>query len=259
MKLEQLQAAFVQELRGDDNAALREQIVAGKLNSAQRLAIYRGNGVGACRKALQQIYPVCQKILGEAYFGQLALKYIATHPSGEPDLNVYGESWSQFLGPLVVAGGALSGLPYLSDLACLEWHYHAAYYADNDTAIDFVALQQVAPSRQDDICWQCSASLAVMQSTYPLLAIWHGNRGDNTVDAVAGLSEAQYLCIYRRGFELVVDPVDRTSYLLLQGIMAAKTMAQLSALVSAQELDTLLPQWVQCAWICGFKLAPASR
>ncbi len=259
MKLEQLQAAFVQELRGDDNVALREQIVTGKLDPAQRLAIYRGNGIDACRKALEQIYPVCLRILGDAYFGQLALQYIATHASTQPDLNVYGESWSQFLRPLVAADGALSGLAYLPDLACLEWHYHAAYYADDDTAIDFVALQQVAPSRQDDICWQCSASLAVMQSAYPLLAIWHGNRGENTVDSVAGLSEPEYLCIYRRGFELLVEPIDGSSYELLRGVLQAKTMAQLGALATSQDLDALLPQWVQCGWICGFKLAPETR
>ena len=259
MKLEQLQAAFLQELRGVGNTALRQQIVAGKLDPVQRLGIYRGNSIFACRNALEQIYPVCLRILGDAYFGQLALEYIDDHPSTQPDLNVYGEAWPQFLQQLISAESAMAALPYLPDLACLEWHYHAAYYADDDTGIDFAGLQQVAPSLQDNICWQGSASLALMQSAYPLFAIWHGNRGDNAVDSVVGLTEPECLVIYRHDYELLVETIDGNSYELLQGVLQSKTMVQLGALAAGPQLDTLLPQWVQRGWICGFKLAPVSR
>ncbi len=259
MKLEELQAAFVQELIGQEQPALRSQIVPRGMSPLQRLAIYRGNGIAACRKALELIYPVCRTIVGDAFFKQLALQYIEAYPSLQPDLNVYGDAWPDFLQRSITTDTALRDLPYLADLAQLEWHYHAAYYADDDSTIDFVALQQVSTARQGDICWRCSASLAVMQSSYPLYAIWHGNRGERAMDSVPGLEEPQYLCIYRKDFELKVELIDSRSYSLLQGILEGQTMTRLLAANGAGDIDRLLPQWVQCGWICGFSLAQAPQ
>ena len=253
--LKQLQAAFIQELQGLEQPALRHQIVPGGMSAARRLAIYQNNAIGACRRALELIYPVCRTIVGEDYFGQIAQQYIEAYPSRQPDLNAYGEYWPDFLQQLIAADTALQELPYLADLARLEWHYHAAYFADNDPGIDFVALQQVSPSRQGDIYWHCSAALAVMQSAHPLYAIWHGNREGRAVDSVTGLSEPECLCIYRSGFEIVVDIIDSSSYALLRGMLDGKTMGQLLAEESAAGVDALLPQWVQRGWIGGFSLA----
>jgi hypothetical protein len=257
--LEQLQAAFMQELQGLEQPALRRQIVARGMSPARRLAIYRGNGIGACSKALELIYPVCRTIVGEAYFRQLALQYIEAYPSRQSDLNAYGGYWPDFLQRLVAADTALGELSYLADLARLEWHYHAAYYADNDPGFDFVALQQVPPSRQNDIYWHCSVALTVMQSAHPLYAVWHGNRDGRTVGSVAGLSEPECLCIYRSGFELVVEVINSSSYALLRGVLDGKTMGQLLAEEWATDINLLLPQWVQRGWLCGFSLAPPAE
>ena len=113
---------------------------------AERLAIYRRAVFANYRNALGATYPVVKKLVGEPFFHAAVDAFVLAHPSVSGDLNVYGGEFGAFL-----AGyGPAAALPYLPDVARLEWAMdEASRAADDDASPDAVlaAFAAVTPER----------------------------------------------------------------------------------------------------------------
>ena len=114
------------------------------LSAIERLAIYRDSSRRALERTLEVIYAVCRQILGPRCFTRLAADYIDAFASRHGDLNRYGANFARHLAAVQRQQPALATLAYLPDLAHLEWHWHAIYYAPDDPPPDAAAL---APPR----------------------------------------------------------------------------------------------------------------
>ncbi|MBY0556645.1 MAG: DUF692 family protein, partial [Burkholderiaceae bacterium] len=90
-----------------------------------RLALYRGNLTVNWSKTLASAYPVVRQLVGDEFFDGLARAYGRAWPSGDPDLNLFGDHFEAFLRSFV----HVAELPYLADMAALEWALHRAHYA----------------------------------------------------------------------------------------------------------------------------------
>ena len=112
-ELATLQQAFGAAIASVDKAAESTSLFRGRAETAlERLAVYRGNVVGACTKALAGAYPIVAKIVGESFFEGLAREYLRRFPSASGDLNEFGGSLAQF----VAHFPHTQDLPYLPDL-----------------------------------------------------------------------------------------------------------------------------------------------
>ena len=99
---------------------------------APRMAIYRGNAFGNWHGALAGAYPVVRRIVGEAFFEAMARDYARACPSASGDLNEYGSRLAQF----VERHDGTRDLPYLPDVARLEWLVHRAFFAADPARFD---------------------------------------------------------------------------------------------------------------------------
>src|SRR6267142_1196042 len=110
-------------------------------DSRARLAIYRNNLREGFRKALALEFPVIERLVGEDYFRQLALSFLAEHPSRAGDLHPIGEPFAQFL------HSRFEGTPYayLSDVATLEWAYQQSLVAADAPPFDVATLREIPP------------------------------------------------------------------------------------------------------------------
>ena len=76
LTLAELQQAFLQTLGGqsndDFNSLVVDNTLSGKMGKAQRIDIYQRNHIGARVSALENIYPICQQILGDEAFFHIA-------------------------------------------------------------------------------------------------------------------------------------------------------------------------------------------
>ena len=84
-----------------------------------------GSGQGVRAGVLAGAYPIVAKIVGESFFEGLAREYLRRFPSASGDLNEYGASLAQFVAAFPHTGD----LPYLADVARMEWLAHRAHYA----------------------------------------------------------------------------------------------------------------------------------
>jgi uncharacterized protein len=146
-----------------------------------RLAVYRGNVYGNWGKALAGAYPVVRKIVGEGFFDAMAREYARAHPARNGDLNGYGEHLAEF----VAAFPHTADLPYLPDVARMEWFVHLAYFAADATPLDVNALR-----RDSDPRLKLAPACALLESAWPLGRIWtiHQDdyRGEFDLDLASG-------------------------------------------------------------------------
>jgi putative DNA-binding protein len=88
-------------------------------------AVHRETTLAALTHALESIYPSCLRIVGPEFFRAMARRFAGEVPSTSPDLNDYGESFAEWLAIFPPA----RELPYLPDVARLDWALHRARHA----------------------------------------------------------------------------------------------------------------------------------
>ena len=222
------------------------------LSSMQHLRIYRRTVIGTLQRALGEIYPVCLRLVGEAFFAAMARVFARQYPSVSPDLADYGKEFGAFIGDFEPA----KELPYLADVAHLEWRWHRAFHAPDEPALDPASFSAVSPADIERIVFRLPASAGLLQSLYPVRKIWQVNQsdwtGDPDVDLAAG---GLNMIIYRRAHEMRIDELNDAAWTLLNMIHDGATMADLTRIAT---LDQLLPDCVQHGWIGGFGV-PANR
>lgn len=138
----------------------------------RRLAAYRRNAIGNWRSALASTYPVLAQLLGPQRFRELADQYIASCPSRSGDLNAYGGDLAALLAALALS----EELPYLPDVARLEWALLQAYGAADAADFDLAALAAVPAEAQAALRLQVWPGGALIESPWPLAAIWQAHQ-----------------------------------------------------------------------------------
>ena len=170
--LPELQAAISGALRNNGASGLWALFREPQMVAERRFAAYRRNVIGNWRSALGSSYPVVVQLLGPSRFRELADQYIVTHSSGSGDLNAYGSE----LASLIDASSLRDELPYLADIARLEWALLVAYGAADAPDFDFAALASVPVDVQAELQLQVWPAAVVLVSLWPLVDIWRAHQ-----------------------------------------------------------------------------------
>jgi hypothetical protein len=159
-----------------------------------REQIYRNNIFISLTGALADVYPVVQRLVGEKFFAQLARRYIRAHPSRSGNLHDFGRHFSVFM----LSVEALRGLPYLADVAALEWACHESFHAAEAAPLDFSKLTDPESAKAP-----LHPAARLVASRYPILAIWQANQADEPglVDLDAG---GDWLVVLRRELQVEI-------------------------------------------------------
>ena len=101
------------------------------------LRAYRRNAMATAWRALVAAYPTLQQLLGDEAMKALARDLWRSHPPLRGDLAWFGAELPQHLSAL----GAYGAMPWLADLARLDWAVHqAGFAADPSPEIKNLAL-----------------------------------------------------------------------------------------------------------------------
>jgi len=184
--LHKLQQAFAADLWGDDLHHMKGLILDDRLPAARRFNVYRNNFRISLTDGLAAIYPVVEQLVGPEFFGYMADRYIRNHPSRSGNLHNHGFALADFLSRFPAA----SKLPYLPDVARLEWAYHEVFHAATPKTFEPKALEKVAAESYPKLRFDLGPACRLVRSTYPIFRIWHVNQegyvGDQKVNLDAG-------------------------------------------------------------------------
>jgi hypothetical protein len=172
--LPELQASFLRVLRGEDPTALQSCIVPNGTEPSDRVAIYANNVRENVIATLEAEFPVVHGLSGRDWFRQTATGYLRAHPSRSGDRNRTGERFPEYLESLLVDGP----YEYFADIARLEWAYQEVLVAADSPRLDFAALSRVPAEQQARIAFTLAPTVRLVESRYPVLAIWEAHRPD---------------------------------------------------------------------------------
>ena len=228
--LPELQGAFAAALLAPDGAP-PEGVVGPDGNPApRRFAVYRNNVGAALANTVALAFPAVGRIVGEAFFKAMAHAYVRAEPPRSAVLLDYGATFPDFIAGFAPA----ASLPYLSDVARLEWAWREAYHARDAAPLDPGALGTVPEAEIGAVRFVLHPALRLVRSRFPVLAIWRMNTADTEVGAV-DFSVAEDALIVRPGAEVEVRHVPPGGAAFLAALGAGRTL--MDAAATAQAAD----------------------
>ncbi len=245
-------AAALRE-RGRTPAMQRWLAGSGELVES-RMAIYRANMVAAADKALASAYPVIRQVVGEEFFHGLAREYQRGTPSTSGDLTGFGASFDAFL----AAFEHTAAMPYLPDLARLEWAVHRAYGAADAPDWDPASLGAVEAEQQAAIRFTWAPGTAVVASTHPIVRIWTIHQPGYDGEFSVAWDLADTALVSRDGFLVTVTDCSPADAAFIGASLAGATLADAAAAALAAlphfDLGALLGRALSARLVCGFTL-----
>lgn len=220
---------------------------------AGRLALYRGNVFANGRKALAASYPVIEQLVGGAFFDGLAREYGRRSPSREGDLTGYGDGFGAFLDDFE----PVRPLPYLPDVARLEWAVHRAHYAADADRLDLAVLAATPADRQGALRPRLHPACALLTSRWPSMRIWAVHQPDHAGDRQVAFDDATHGClVYRPEWRVRVGELGLGEYAFLVSASAGATLERCveTALTADASFDLgqALAAWVEARVIVRF-------
>ena len=205
--------------------------VAGPQGPApgKRFNVYRNNVFASLIDCLRARFPVVARPVGDEFFAAMARLFIERHPSA-PALLEYGEELPVFLRTFEPVGG----LPYLPDVAQLEWLMAAAYHAPDARAISADALVVLGENVLDATV-ELHPSCAILTSDYPVFSLWCANTYDEVVRPIDASAGGEAVLIVRPEFEVVLIKIDTSTHAFIAALAAGHALEL--AVEIASEID----------------------
>ncbi|MHB1246671.1 MAG: HvfC/BufC family peptide modification chaperone [Sulfuriferula sp.] len=254
--LRDLQQDFLTTVFSGEKNALAQHLVGTESERSWRADIYRNNTFSNLRNTLESTYPVIVKLVGVEFFRHAAQEYILQYPSVSGDLHLFGEVFGAFLASFP----PVEQLPYLPDVARLEWLCHKAYFAADHTPLALDRLMQVPPTRYVDLQFKLNPACTLFESAFPADRIWQINQdqytGEQSLDLSSGGATA---LVTRVMYRVTVSRMARSEWCALQALSTGLTFATACdvALRIDPEFDLVstLHRWVNDSILVDFSLA----
>jgi hypothetical protein len=228
-----LQAGFVASLTMRQQA-LPDGIVSHvSASPSGRFAVHRNSVAAGLADTLCARYPAALRLVGEEFFRAAARLYAAEDPPPSPALLEYGGGFPGFLARFEPA----RGLPYLADVARLEWLRHRAYHAADAEPMPAAALADAPSERIGDVVLRLHPSAGILASDYPVLSIWETNIKDEQVRPIGPGLAGEAVLIVRPALEVLVMRLGPGGYEFIEKILSGGRLASAAGHAGAASPD----------------------
>jgi hypothetical protein len=216
-------------------AALPRGLRDGEAAATERLGVYKNNVYSTLIDALAATFPAVERLVGNEFFRYAAREYIAIHAPRSPMLLGFGHKFPQFLSRFAPA----ATVPYLPDVAELEFLWLEAYHAPESIGLDAerVSAMLAEPTRGHALRLHPSARL--MRSRHPVSRIWELNRSPDEIEGKTRIpSEPEHLLIVRPRTTVEVRRVHPGAYAALEAFAARRSLVD--AIAAARRTEPSL-------------------
>lgn len=209
---------------------------------APGMEVYRRTLQGNRHEALRASHPGVARLVGDAFFAEAAARFADAVPSGSGDLHEYGAGFAAFLETYPHA----ASLPYLADVARLEWAVHRASFAADPAPFDFAALAAVPVAEREQVRFLPQAGTHLIASEHPVVSIWEANQ-PAADGGLAGPWRPETAIVYRRGLQVIVGRVGPEAAMLSRLLQGEPVGSACEAPSDA----AALPGWVEAGVFSG--------
>lgn len=218
-----VQRRFHRALKGD-----RDALSDMMPDAARGLAIHKTTIEVGLGQTLTNVFPVLRRVVGFPTFTVLVSEFIAAAPPRHPVLSTYGRDFPAFVAMQPIA----ATLPYLQDLARVEWARQEAYFAADAPILDAGRLDTENADALSILHLRLHPATRMVSSSFPVHRIWRLNQADiedkdiPAVDMTAG----EHVIVTRPYREIVTRAVSLADATLVRAMAEG---ASLGAAVDA--------------------------
>ncbi|WP_417599725.1 DNA-binding domain-containing protein [Pararhodobacter oceanensis] len=184
----------------------------------RRFLVYRNNVQHGLCSALSQRFPVVERLVGAEFFTAMGRAFAASHPPQTPVMIDWGAEFARFIEAFPPA----AGLPYLGDVARLEWARGLAYHAADAPVADPAMLSRGDPS---GLRLTLAPSVVAFGSAWPVVSIWANNQPGAEAQPLP--TGAEFALIARLpAFEVPVIPLQAADCAVLRELHAGRSLGE---------------------------------
>jgi len=248
-----LDAAAGRTPRSDDLA--KDLRLPAGVDANTRLAVYRDGYPARIVDALRNVYPAIAKICGTGSFAALAQRYIRENDIEAVSLNQIGAQFPTHCerDPL------MAELPFLADLAALEWSALCALHCAESPPIDPAVFGAWNMDDWERVVLRFQVSARVMRSRWPIHDLWAARDMPRDEIDIAIEARPQDVLIHRRGYEVECRLLHAAEAIALNVLLTAAPLGEAMQSVAEAGADTDVAQmfasWLGAGLIVAARLA----
>lgn len=198
-------------------------------------AVYRNTAARGIVEALRASYPTVDALLGEDMFTEVALDFRRGTPPTSPVLSDYGAGFPTYL----ARQPWTSELPYLADVARLDWLWLESFLAGDDGTLSMV------PEPQPRVMLHPAARFAWLAT--PALTIWQAHRDPDGFDELEPEWREEQALFTRPGIEVRAHSIDAACHRLLLACAVPVRVDECVAAVAEAHPQSNVPELLrQC-------------
>ncbi len=203
-------------------------VVRNGTDPARRFGVYRNNVIVALIDALADTYPVVAALVGEDFFRAMAREFARRHPPCSPVMAEYGGDFADFIGTFAPA----QSLPYLADMARLEWQRVVSFHAtDADPLLPAAIAHLVGdPNGLAALRWTFHPSVALVESPFPIVSLWlaHQHTDAEMIDheiSQVDILQGEAALVLRQGMEVLVLNLSNAEKAFIRALLCGEPLA----------------------------------
>ncbi len=230
---------------------LREVLVGGDVRppgwirgpddtAAERLAVYRNTVATALARALRLNFPTVARLVGDEFFDGMAQVFARQELPAAADLDAYGAGLPAF----VQAFEACAGIPYLPDIARLDWAVAKALHAPDVEPLAVDALAGLDNTQAAGLRFAAHPAVSLLASEFPVDEIWRGvlEQDEDAMAAVDLASGPVHLLVERVDDAARVLRVAAPEWRFAAALAAGEPLGQLLSTLAEADVPVLLAQ-----------------
>ncbi len=202
----------------------------------ERLSVYAGGYVTRIREALAEVYEAVHHVVGEGVFTELAHDYAARHPSHDYNLSFSG----RFLPEYLTTWPRTQQLPFLPDLARLEWRICEAFHAFEQRPLDPAQFTSWSLDAWNSARLIFQSSAGVVESAWPIRDIWEARTQPREAISIELVNRPQQVLVFRQQLQVRCELLDAPQARALDALLHGATLGTMCHEL-AQQSDQSLP------------------
>lgn len=193
-----------------------------------RFEIHRNNVLSSLAGVLATAFPLCAGAMGEGRFQTAARAFLAVSPPRRAELFAYGDAFPAFLD----AAPAAADMPWLADLARLEWARNEALFAADADSFDPAALAAAGPRTIAALRLALVPSARILRALHPVGTIYGALAAGRPVRRLEDTTGEDML-VWRHGDQVTQRLLSDGEADLLAALADGRTLGEAAAAAPA--------------------------
>ena len=249
----ELQHAVHHSVVGHDDAEAAAYVVAGGIDPAARLGIYRNTFASVLTNALRLSYPAVQRLVAAECFEGAARLFMEEQPPQSANLDDYGAGFPDFLARVP----PVAALSYLPDVARLEWAVSRALHAPDVPPLDLDRLAALSEDERARVCFAPHPSAGLLHADHPADSIWRAvlTQDDAALATIDPASGPVWLLVHRAEDGVEVTRLSEAAWRFTEALFAGRPLHSALEGASSGDAQVLLAEHLAAGRLVDFGFA----